>query len=284
MAATTRIYSICASCGRRTEHSKRCGRCRIATHCGTACQERHWTAHRQVCTPHTPEHPDRLRELTRNLGRDARMMVTLADILYAIRCTEDAPELRYLTLVAVNEVWKPESPTNHGAMLFCISSSARKAEFIARVSSNLGSGEDAGALLQPHTIPLTVLRSVKATLLDSSGKVEGRRVRYECCNTGLMYAWIRGIGAEERVLERQTAGREMLASRLLPTSYTLDDFVEGRCIVGFGVHADDGSGGSGSERLTYSPDRAGNVPPHISWMAGAALDNGATLEVSEEDV
>ena len=39
----------CASCGKPTDGTQRCGACRAAFYCGAACQRLHWRAHKPLC-------------------------------------------------------------------------------------------------------------------------------------------------------------------------------------------------------------------------------------------
>ena len=49
---------ICLCCLKEVSTTLRCSRCRIALYCGTACQLKHWPAHKNICQDSNTEDSD----------------------------------------------------------------------------------------------------------------------------------------------------------------------------------------------------------------------------------
>jgi hypothetical protein len=179
------VSYICCSCEKETATRRSCGRCKARNYCSTDCQRVDWLrGHRSECRLPVQAGASTLRAL-QVVYADTLLMQTLSMIVYGIMREEDGPTMRCLVLVVVNRPWeRVDVLTNYCPLLFCVVQEVSRDELVRHATVNLVDTGQAALLSTPHKIPLLVLRSLDARLLDA------RHVEYTCNETMNIYPWV----------------------------------------------------------------------------------------------
>jgi len=164
--ATSERQDICCICRVSQTKLLLCSRCKQRRYCSATCQKKDWdNGHRTRCKQLTDK-TSTVVAASKAFKRSPEFSSLVSIILHGVMSTENATQMRYLTIMMVDKPWK--SVTGPTTAYLCVNT-VPKAAFELMVGDILKDTGNTIMLQQLHNVPLLRIR-----VLESSRNATGR--------------------------------------------------------------------------------------------------------------
>ena len=200
--------AMCCNCQIVVVHLKVCSQCKTRSYCTIKCQREDWKKHKLECKPISDVATIRTRIAHEIISKDIGLIYALTLMLYGVMSTT-SDIVRFLSITVIDRPWESvNQPENNLPMLLVTTKKMKGREFAWSVRKHVEDGGRKEMLLEPHTIPLMLMRTFVCTK-----RVDDRLVFVSGATTN-MFAWD-GFGTKQ--------GESVGMSVTTMTEYKVDD-------------------------------------------------------------